>query len=91
MIIKRLRAYLKKNKVSILSVLLLACMFFGICKSTKIYSYEKRLEEQFKYSISQFAYATLNSNGEERNEEIYANMKACKEVVGLWDGRGYYT
>ncbi|WP_415298251.1 diacylglyceryl transferase [Clostridium perfringens] len=91
MTIKKLREYLKKNKVVVLSVLLIASMFFGIYKSTKVYLYEKRLEEQLKYNISKFAYATLNSNGEERNEDVYASMKACKEVVGLWDGRGGYT
>ncbi|HAT4211041.1 TPA: diacylglyceryl transferase [Clostridium perfringens] len=89
--INRFRDYLKKNKVVVLSVLLIASMFFGIYKSTKVYLYEKRLEEQLKYNISKFAYATLNSIGEERNEDVYANMKACKEIVGLWDGRGGYT
>lgn len=91
MTIKKLREYLKKNKVVVLSVLLIASMFFGIYKSTKVYLYEKRLEEQLKYNIRQFAYATLNSSGEERNEDVYASMKACKEIVGLWDGRGGYT
>ena len=91
MTIKKLREYLKKNKVVVLSVLLIASMFFGIYKSTKVYLYEKRLEEQLKYNISKFAYATLNSSGEERNEDVYASMKSCKEIVDLWDGRGGYT
>ncbi len=39
--IKKLRQYLKKNKVVVLSVLLIASMFFGIYKSTKVYLYEK--------------------------------------------------
>ncbi|MDU1687676.1 MAG: diacylglyceryl transferase, partial [Clostridium perfringens] len=68
--INRFRDYLKKNKVVILSVLLVASMVFGIYKSTKVYLYEKRLEEQLKYNISKFAYATLNSSGEERNEDV---------------------
>ena len=71
MTIKKLREYLKKNKVVVLSVLLIASMFFGIYKSTKVYLYEKRLEEQLKYNISKFAYATLNSSGEERNEDVF--------------------
>ena len=45
MTIKKLREYLKTNKVVVLSVLLIASMFFGIYKSTKVYLYEKRLEE----------------------------------------------
>ena len=41
--IKRFRDYLKKNKVVVLSVLLVASMVFGIYKSTKVYSYEKKI------------------------------------------------
>lgn len=54
MTIKKLREYLKKNKVVVLSVLLIASMFFGIYKSTKVYLYEKRLDEELKYNISKF-------------------------------------
>ena len=88
--INRFRDYLKKNKVVILSVLLVASMVFGIYKSTKVYSYEKRLEEELKYDIRQFAYTALDTK-ENRNEELYASIKACKEVVSIWDGRGGYV
>ena len=41
MTIKKLREYLKKNKVVVLSVLLIASMFFGIIKVQR-YIYMKK-------------------------------------------------
>lgn len=90
-IIINLKEFFLRNRVIILSILLIEFMIFGFYKSFKLKENEKDLERYLSNSIRSFAYTSTNASGENRKCEVLTSMKIAKEASILYNDRGGTT